>query len=120
MNYLIDTCTFLWFINADSKLSTAAKNVILNTNNDIIISAASIWEMAIKMSIGKLSINGQFNSFMSTQININNFKVLDINFNHASSVVNLPFHHRDPFDRLLISQCLFESLPIITADNIFN
>jgi PIN domain nuclease of toxin-antitoxin system len=120
MNYLLDTHTFLWFIGDDSSLSVDAKSFIESAENLTYLSIASIWEMAIKVSLNKLAISSPFINFISTQCVENGVEILDIKFEHIGLVATLPFHHRDPFDRLIIAQSLHEQLPIISMDNAFD
>jgi PIN domain nuclease of toxin-antitoxin system len=119
MKYIIDTHTFIWFISGDNKISAQARNLIEDTANIKYISLASIWEMAIKLSLGKINLNGNFNIFHE-QIKKNGFVILNITIDHISSVSTLPHHHKDPFDRLIISQSLVENFPIIGIDPSFD
>jgi PIN domain nuclease of toxin-antitoxin system len=112
LNLLLDTHTFIWFINGDTRLSTKAKKEILKYSNKKFISMASIWEMAIKTRLGKLRINYPFREVFN-QIEENGFEILSIIFDHTLLVSQLEFHHRDPFDRLLIAQALSENMTII-------
>jgi PIN domain nuclease of toxin-antitoxin system len=120
MNYLLDTHTFLWFINDDPALSATAKALIENPDNAIHLSVASVWEMAIKTSLGKLEMPSPFADFIDEQLRENSITLLDIRTTHAGGVVRLPFHHRDPFDRLIIAQSKSEDMPIIGKDVIFD
>jgi PIN domain nuclease of toxin-antitoxin system len=120
MKYLLDTHTFLWFITDSSSLSSEAKRLIEDNDNEILLSVASLWEIAIKVSLGKLTLIQPFAVFMSEQIRLNAIVLLNISVEHTSVVATLPFHHRDPFDRLLIAQATVEQLPIISADQIFD
>ncbi|MFY9224790.1 MAG: type II toxin-antitoxin system VapC family toxin [Blastocatellia bacterium] len=120
MKLLLDTHAFLWFIMGNSKLSTTARNYIEDTSNDKYISIVSLWEIAIKNSIGKLNLSGSFASVISSQIQLNGFEILDISFQHLVLVSSLPFHHRDPFDRLIISQSIVEFMPILGTDLLFD
>ena len=120
MNYLIDTHTFLWFVNDDSLLSRHAKALIESPDHSIFPSVASIWEMAIKISLGKLSVPSPFIRFINQQVTLNRLLVLAIAPEHTGLVVTLPFHHRDPFDRLLIAQAMYEGMPIIGQDGAFD
>jgi PIN domain nuclease of toxin-antitoxin system len=120
MSYLLDTHTFLWFINDDEALSAYAKALIENTDNLIFLSIATLWEMAIKVSLGKLKVPMPFAAFMDTQLRDNDMKVLSISIEQLDLVASLPFHHRDPFDRLIIEQSLNERLPIIGRDTLFD
>ncbi len=117
MNNLLDTHTFIWFINGDNYLSSVARNAIENAAENYI-SIASLWEIAIKISLGKLEMVGTFDD-LEKQILVNGFKILDISFEDISILTTLPFTHRDPFDRLLITQAINRQLTIITKDKFF-
>jgi PIN domain nuclease of toxin-antitoxin system len=116
MNLLLDTHTFLWFFWDDPQLSAAAKALIVDPANRKWVSLASCWEIAIKISTGKLSLGEPSRSFLAREIARNNFDLLPISLDHATTVETLPFHHRDPFDRLLIAQAMVEGFPIVSAD----
>jgi len=120
MRLLIDTHTFLWFIMGNSKLSLKARALIEEEGNEKLLSTASLWEMAIKISLGKLSFAEPFSELIPQQIEINGIKLLNIGINHLSRLTSLPFHHRDPFDRLLVAQCIVERLPLASADSVFD
>ena len=120
MNYLLDTHTLLWITTEDSKLSENAKDLYLNNENEILLSMASIWELAIKSSINKISFDTTLEDYIEQHVRSNNIKILDIELSHVIRVENLPFHHRDPFDRLIIAQAIEEKLPIISKDNFFD
>ena len=120
MRILIDTCSFLWFIENNPKLSPLALNLIEDESNDILLSIVSVWEIAIKVSIGKLSITHPFDKFIENQLKVNNIELLNISLEEACFVANLPFHHKDPFDRLIISQAITGMFPIVSADSIFD
>ena len=120
LRLLLDTHTFLWWINDAPELSEASRQVISNTDNDCFLSVASCWEMAIKSSLGKLSLSKPVDRFVLDQITENGFLMLNIELRHVAIVESLPFHHRDPFDRLLIGQAISVKLTIITADSMFS
>lgn len=120
MNFLLDTHTFLWFIGDNSELSQRAKSTIENREHEIFLSTASIWEMAIKVSLGKLVLPTPFPDFILSQISLNDFRSIDISVAHLGIVASLPFHHRDPFDRLLIAQAHVENQTIISRDTMFD
>jgi PIN domain nuclease of toxin-antitoxin system len=120
MNYMLDTHTFLWFINDDSSLSSTAKTLIENRENAIYLSIASIWEMAIKVSLGRLETPSPFTDFIDEQLSKNTIVLLDIKTEHTGIVATLPFYHRDPFDRLIIAQSQSEDFPIIGRDMVFD
>ena len=123
MKLLADTHTFLWFVEGDPQLSLVARRLLEDPNNEILLSIASIWEMAIKVSIGKLTLLTSDKSFevnLTEQLQQNGFGVLPIVLPHIFLVVNLPFHHRDPFDRILAAQSLMENIPIVSIDAILD
>lgn len=120
MNYLLDTHTLLWFCAGSDNLSKSARNTIENLENDRYLSIASLWEISIKLSLGKLHLSQPLEHFISEQIKACSLKLLPIRPNHVYHVAELPFHHRDPFDRLLVAQCQLENLTLITADQRFN
>jgi PIN domain nuclease of toxin-antitoxin system len=119
MKYLIDTHIFLWFVNNDSNLSAPIK-ALLESNVILLLSVASLWEIAIKMSLGKISLPDSFDRFISQQIALNKIDVLPIETAHLSVISNLPFHHKDPFDRLIIAQAITEKVSVITVDSAFD
>ena len=120
MKLLLDTHAFLWFVMGDARLSKTARAVIEDPANDKVVSAASHWEVAIKAATGKLTLAEPFHILVPREISSNGFDILPIGLAHSSAVVNLPFHHLDPFDRMLIAQAIVEQLPIITADAQFD
>ncbi|MDP9315493.1 MAG: type II toxin-antitoxin system VapC family toxin [Chloroflexota bacterium] len=123
MKLLLDTHTFLWFVNGDVQVSPTARQLIQDTANASYVSAASLWEMAIKISLGKLSFPQPFATFISEQIQRNGFIELGIAINHTAQVAVLPFplaDHRDPFDRLLIAQATVEQMAIVSRDGKFD
>jgi PIN domain nuclease of toxin-antitoxin system len=120
MRVLLDTHAFLWFIWQDSKLSSAARSTIEDPANDVFVSAASIWEIGIKIGIGKLTLAEPLDVFLSRELPGNDFELLPIAIEHVAAVVDLPFHHRDPFDRMLIAQSITETVPLVSADAIFD
>jgi len=120
MKFLIDTHTLLWIVSNDKKLSETAKKFYLNSENEIFVSLSSIWEMAIKISLKKLSIGEPLKDFIQGQIKGNDIKILNIEIEHILRLENLPFHHRDPFDRLIISQSMSENIPVLSSDKVFD
>lgn len=117
MRLLLDTHTFLWFALGDAQLSPSAKSMILDPANDKLVSPATYWEIAIKISIGKYALHEPYEKFMQRGIFANGFKVLPIKPKHTAALTTLPFHHRDPFDRLLVAQAMVEAVPIVSADS---
>lgn len=116
MRVLIDTNIFLWFIAGSDRLSDSARRTIADIENELLLSVASLWEIAIKSSLGKLELLRPFDQLIPEQLEINEIDVLPIELSHLSRIINLPLHHRDPFDRLIIAQSIVENLPIITSD----
>ena len=120
MNLLLDTHTLLWFIAGSSSLSASARTLIEDAENDKFVSIVSIWETAIKISTGKMSLSSPFDTLFPRQLEINGFELLPVKVEHTSLVTTLPFHHRDPFDRLLIAQGIVEDFVIVTRDTEFS
>jgi PIN domain nuclease of toxin-antitoxin system len=119
MNILIDTHALIWFLNGDSDLSDKARKAIEENAGINFISIASLWEIAIKLSLGKLELKSPF-AAISEQILSNGFQILPITFDDTLILLSLPFHHRDPFDRIIISQSFNNKLAIISKDKCFN
>jgi len=119
MRLLLDTHSFLWFLLDDPKLSQTAKDSIADSDNDIEISPASYWEIAIKISLKKYSLPEPYEQFMERELATNQFRILPIEPKHTAALTSLPFHHRDPFDRLIIAQAMVEQIPIISGDEAF-
>ncbi len=120
MQYLADTHCFLWYISGHTNLSSSARKLIDEKQNQIYVSIASLWQIAIKSALGKLTVIQSFEDLISDQLKRNDFTVLPISLDHLATLTTLPFHHRDPFDRLLIAQARTDDRPIITKDKIFN
>jgi PIN domain nuclease of toxin-antitoxin system len=116
MKVLLDTHAFLWWITDDPKLSSRAREIISNIKNELFFSAASGWEITIKVQIGRLKLPDEPQRFIPGQMRTNAIQSLPILMSHALHVFTLPDHHRDPFDRLLIAQAQLEGLPIMSAD----
>jgi PIN domain nuclease of toxin-antitoxin system len=120
MRVLIDTHVFIWYVQNSEKLTSSVTMLINDGKNEILLSIASIWEMAIKQSTGKLSLGFPYGSFIREQMRINNLELLPISLEHLEIIASLPLHHRDPFDRLLIAQAQFENIPILSVDIAFD
>ena len=116
MRVLLDTHAFLWWVADSPKLSSDAREIIANEQNEPIFSAVSAWEIAIKVGTGKLELPDSPEKFVTEQISRNALEVLPVHLRHALGVNVLPDHHRDPFDRLLIAQAMTENVAILTAD----
>lgn len=119
MELLLDTHAFLWWVDGTRRLPQAARTAIADPSNDCRVSLASCWEMAIKVGLGKLRLPEPLERFLPEQLAANGFRLLSIDLGDVVRVATLPFHHRDPFDRLLAAQALDGGLAIVSADPIF-
>ena len=119
MKLLLDTHVFLWFVNDDPKLSNHIKDLIEDDDNVSYLSMASLWEMSIKFNLGKLTLEPNYEKFVEREVITSSIKLLNIELEHFQINAALPFHHRDPFDRLIIAQALAENLPIVSVDSAF-
>ncbi len=119
MQVLLDTHCWLWCIAEPEKLSNRVREIALNSSNELFLSAASIWEISIKVSLGKLPLPKPSNEFIPHWLKVLNITTLNIRAEHALVVANMPFHHNDPFDRMLIAQSSIEKLPIASIDAAF-
>jgi PIN domain nuclease of toxin-antitoxin system len=116
---LLDTHAFLWWVADDRRLSRKARAAIASRESACFLSMASVWEMAIKVGLDRLELPSSVDRFVSEQMAANAFEPLPIDLGHAGDVARLPFHHRDPFDRLLVAQALGEGLTIVSAEPVF-
>lgn len=116
MKFLLDTHTFLWWNTEDPQLSTHARELIADGKNEIFLSASSAWEISIKSARGKLVLPESPAHYISNRMRLYGFQPLPIQVSHAVLVYDLPRHHDDSFDRLLIAQSQIESLPLISVD----
>jgi PIN domain nuclease of toxin-antitoxin system len=117
--YLLDTHTLIWFLEGDSQISPLAKSLVLDTDNQLFVSMASLWEMAIKTSIGKLTLTQPLEEIIK-RLPLEFMELLPIEVPHVLAIQNLPFHHKDPFDRILIAQTITENIEIISIETIFD
>ncbi|MGO8902811.1 MAG: type II toxin-antitoxin system VapC family toxin [Isosphaeraceae bacterium] len=117
MRLLLDTHSMYWYIEDEPQLSGRARTLIQDASNEILVSPASYWEIAIKISIGKWRLNRPYEEFIDIGLNQYGFQVLPILPTHTARLIGLPFPqgHRDPFDRLLVAQVLVEQIPIVSA-----
>lgn len=120
MRLLLDTHAFLWFISGDERLSLTARTLIEDGVNEVFVSVASLWEMAIKISLGRLQLAQPFEVFIPHQLSTNYIGLLGITISHLAKVARLPFYHRDPFDRLLVAQVDVERMSLVSADPVFD
>ena len=119
MRLLLDTHAFLWWIEDAPTLTRRAKAAIANPANECLLSLASCWEMAMKISLGKLRLPTDIERFVPQHLASNAFRQLAIDFRHIARIAALPFHHRDSFDRLLAAQALEDDCAIVSADQVF-
>lgn len=122
MRLLIDTHALHWYIEGDERLSPHALALIRNSSNEILVSPACFWEIAIKVDLGKWQLNRSYPELMALAFETYGFKILPILPDHAAKLIGMdyPQGHRDPFDRLLVAQCLAEKLPLVSCDQIFD
>ncbi len=116
MKVLLDTHSFLWFVMGDSRLSSKARTLMEDVGTEKLLSMASLWEMAIKVSLGKLTVQEPFEVLVPQQLKVNGIEVFPIQFGHVAAVAHLPLHHRDPFDQLIIAQAKVEGLQVLGND----
>ena len=119
MRLLLDTHAFLWWVQDARTLSKPARAAIADPDNECLLSLASSWEIAIKLSLGKLKLPAPIERFIPEQLMANGLRQLYICFRHIARVASLAFHHRDPFDRLLAAQALEDALTVVSADGVF-
>jgi PIN domain nuclease of toxin-antitoxin system len=120
MNILLDTHAFLWFIDDNPRLSESARVLIESEEAQPFVSMASLWEIAIKISLGKLQLTEPYESFFPKQLALNGIGILNLSVEHTAAIAALPFHHRDPFDRLLAVQSKTENMTLVSADPTFD
>ncbi|HRJ40646.1 MAG: type II toxin-antitoxin system VapC family toxin [Caldilineaceae bacterium] len=120
MRILLDTHAFLWFVSNEAEMSTRSLKIIEDPSVDVLVSVATLWEIAIKSSIGKLDLKQTFDEIIPRELTNNRFQLWAIDIAALSLVSTLPLYHRDPFDRLLIAQAIAEGIPIVTRDSAFS
>jgi PIN domain nuclease of toxin-antitoxin system len=113
---LLDTHAFLWFLLDDPQLSASARALIEDPANDVEISPASYWEIAIKIGLNKYALPEPYQIFMEREIADNDFRILPIEPKHTAVLTTLPLHHRDPFDRLIVAQAMVEGISVVSID----
>ena len=119
MDYLLYIHVFIWYAVGDKRLSAKAKELV-ESQHQRLISIASLWEMAIKVNIGRLEFKEPFDKTISHQFQVNNYSILNLELPHLFKLSRLELHHRDPFDRVIITQAIVEELPIVSADEAFD
>lgn len=112
MRYLLDTHVFLWWLENDKRLKSKTRELIADSNNAILVSVVSAWEIATKLSLGKISLETSLNKLFEDS----DFKIINVELNHVLELHELPLHHRDPFDRMIIAQALIEKCILVTVD----
>lgn len=120
MKLLLDTHIFLWFITGDSKLSQTARLLIDDLANEKFVSIVSLWEIAIKYGLGRLTLSDKFEILFPNQLIINGFEQLPIETEHLYEFIKLSHYHNDSFDRLIIAQAIAEKMSVISADAAFD
>ena len=116
MKLLLDTQAFLWWLSDDPRLGKKARRQIADCKNEIFLSVASLWELTIKVSLGRFDVTGDFEVWVLAQLARNRFEILPIQLAHVLALSRLPSHHKDPFDRILIAQAIGEAMPLLTVD----
>lgn len=120
MKLLLDTHTFIWWANEPGKLSKKVLEACENEKNDLILSVVSVWEMQIKIQLGKLELKHPLKRLIAKQQDRNKLQILPVTLAHVLALEKLPNHHHDPFDRLLIAQSKNEKLLLVSKDSIFS
>lgn len=120
MKVLLDSHVFLWYFAADPRLNKTAIAIMADVRNELLLSMASLWEIGIKSSIGRLTLPTPFAALIPLQLQQAQIRVLDIRLEHVAEGCALPFHHKDPFDRMLAAQCLVEKIPLLSSDAMFD
>jgi PIN domain nuclease of toxin-antitoxin system len=117
---LLDTHTLLWLVENDPQLSQTALDVLVDPGNELLLSPATYWELAIKISIRKYRLADPLADYIAEAVRLYGFSILPIDVKHAEAIVNLPHHHKDPFDRMLIAQSIVEDIPLVSSDAAFD
>ncbi len=120
MKILLESHAALWFSDDAVQMPDAVKKIIEDTENEKYLSLASIWELAIKFSTGKLAFTDSPEIYLADLLRLNNFQLLSLTFDHVIRSATLPMYHRDPFDSIIIAQSLIESMHVISTDSIFD
>lgn len=119
MRLLLDTHAFLWFIAGDERLGEAARTLMVSPTTERLLSVASLWEMSIKASLGRLDLDLSFTDLVAQQVTGNGIALLSVAPAHLDALARLPFHHKDPFDRLVIAQAAHEQATVLSRDAAF-
>lgn len=116
MNLLLDTHTFIWWADEPEKLSESALKALEDEHNRLILSVVSVWEMQIKAQLGKMKLSLPLKDLIESQQQANELEILPVRIEHVFELDNLPLHHKDPFDRLLLAQSIVENATIVSID----
>ncbi len=116
MRVLLDTHAFIWWVTDDHRLSPRARQVFGDGDNHLSFSVASAWEIAIKAGLGRLKLRDGAETFVNRHVERNGISILPVRLSHALRLESLPYHHADPFDRLLVAQAQQEGLSLLTND----
>lgn len=119
MQYLVDTNVLLWHATDDRRLPDEFRDILETYSNELYVSIVSLWEITIKSSRGDLDLIGDIGVFIDQQVRRTGFKILPIRTEHLLTLRQMPFHHKDPFDRLIVAQSLVEELPLLYTDKVF-
>jgi PIN domain nuclease of toxin-antitoxin system len=120
MRLLLDSHSLIWAVDDPSRLSPAALTALRDPASELLLSAATVWELSIKVGLGKLTLSSSYRDWMNQAIADLDLSILPVTVEYAAAQASLPWHHRDPFDRLLIAQSLIETIPVISADAHFD
>ncbi|MDQ3331292.1 MAG: type II toxin-antitoxin system VapC family toxin [Planctomycetota bacterium] len=120
MRALLDTHTLLWLVEGDARLSQNGVELLVDPGNELLLSPATYWELAIKIAIGKYRISDPLVAYVEEAIRLYQLTILPIEVRHAEAVAHLPHHHKDPFDRMLVAQCIVDQVPLISSDEAFD
>jgi PIN domain nuclease of toxin-antitoxin system len=120
MRHLLDAHSLIWALDDPRKLGKRAVTVLEDPANELLVSVGTIWEISIKAGLGKLSLSLPYRQWMERASSDLGLSVLPLTLEHAERQMSLPYHHRDPFDRLLVAQCLVEDIPLVSADTVFD
>lgn len=120
MKLLLDTHTLLWLVENDPQLSQTALHLLVDPDNDLLLSPVTYWELAIKISIRKYRLAEPLTDYIAEAIQLYGLSILPISVPHAAAIENLPHHHKDPFDRMLIAQSIVEDVALVSSDEAFD
>ena len=120
MKLLLDTHTLLWLVENNPQLSQIALDLLVDPGNELLLSPATYWELAIKISIRKYQLADPLADYIAEAVQLYGLSILPIGVKHAEAIVNLPHHHKDPFDRMLIAQSIVENVALVSSDEAFD